>query len=61
MERKNPFFTVCDSNETFIFMSKLRVEACPQMKYELVVQQKKGQNVSYLVQKRQKVEKKINF
>ena len=36
------FFGFCDSNETFIFMSKFSMEACPQMKYELVVQRKEG-------------------
>ena len=42
MEGKNPFFylTFFDSNETFIFMSKFSMEACPQMKYELVVPKK---------------------
>ena len=37
------------------------MEACPQMKYELVVQRKEGHNFSYHVPKRPKVEKKIDF
>ena len=51
MKRKNPFFTFCDSNETFIYMSKFSIEACPQMKFELVAQRKEGHNFSYHVQK----------
>ena len=63
MERKNPFFIFCDSNETFIFMSKFSMEACPQMKYELVVQRKEGHNFSYHFPKRPKVatQKKLTF
>ena len=37
MDRVDFFFTVCGLNETFRFMFKFSVEACPQMKYELVV------------------------
>ena len=35
-------FHICDLNETFIFMSKFSMEACPHMKYGLVVQRKEG-------------------
>ena len=55
------FITFCDSNENVIFMSKFSMEACPQMKYELVVQRKEGHNFSYHVPKRPTVEKKIDF
>ena len=37
------FFPFCDLNETFICLSKLSMEACPQMKYELVVKRKEGE------------------
>ena len=36
------FLTFCDLNKTFIFMSQFSMKACPQMKYELVVQRKEG-------------------
>ena len=55
------FFTFCDLNENFIFMSKFNVEACPQMKYELVVQRKEGHTFSYHVPKRPKVTKKLTL
>ena len=63
MERKYKFFflTFCDSNETFIFMSKFRMEVLPQIKYELVIQRKDGHIFSCHVLKRPKVWKKINF
>ena len=48
------FFTFCDLNETFIFMSKFSMEDCPQMKYKLVVQRKIGHILSYHVPSRQK-------
>ena len=39
----NPsFFTFCDLIETFIFISQFSMGACPQMKFELVVQRKEG-------------------
>ena len=37
---KSFFFTYCDSNDTFIFMSKLSKEAHQQMKFELIVQRR---------------------
>ena len=40
---------------------KFSMEACPQMKYELVVQRTEGHFFSYHVPKRSKVEKKIDF
>ena len=52
------FFTFCDLNETFIFMSKFSMEACPQMKFELVVQRKEGH---VLTQKYQKLKRKLTF
>ena len=54
------FFTFCDLNETLIFMSKFRMEACPQMKYELVVQRKE-EYITCPKTKIPKVEKKIDF
>ena len=37
---ETPFFRFSDLNETFIFMSKFSMVACPPMGYELVVQKK---------------------
>ena len=37
------------------------MEACPQMKYELVVQRKEGYIFSYHVQKDQKFKRKFTF
>ena len=48
------FVTSCDLNGTFIFMSKFSMEACPPMKFELVVQRKEGLIFSYHVPKRPK-------
>ena len=61
MEGKNPFFTFCDSNETFIFMAKFSMEACLQMSYELVFQRKKGHIFSYHVPKQLNVLQKVYF
>ena len=61
MQRKNPFFTFCDLNQIFIFMSKFSMEACPQIKYKLVVYRKEGHKSSYNVPKRPKVIEKKEF
>ena len=63
MEGKNPFFffTFCDFNETFIFMTNFSMEAGPKMNYKLVVQRKEGHILSYHVPKWPEVKKKINF
>ena len=47
--------------KTLILMSKFSMEACLQMSYEFVVQIKEKHILSYHVQKRQKVLKKIYF
>ena len=45
-----------------IVMSKFSMEACPQMKYELVVQRKEGHIFSYHVRKeRKKFKRKLTF
>ena len=45
------FFPFCDLNETFICLSKLSMEACPQMKYELVVKRKEDTSCRIMLQK----------
>ena len=47
-------FTICDLNETFIFMSKFSMEAWPQMKFKMLVQRKEGHMFSCQVPKRPK-------
>ena len=54
-------FRFCDLNEIFIFKSKFSIEACPQMKFELVVQRKEGHIFSYHTAKRPKSLNKNNF
>ena len=59
MEGKYFFsLTFSDSNETIIFMFKFSMEAYPQMKFELVFQQKELHIFSYHVPKRTKSLKK---
>ena len=54
-EGKNKFFvTFSDLNETFIFMSKFSIGACPQLKY-VILYRKKGHFFSYQVPKRPKL------
>ena len=48
------FFTICDLIKTLIFISKFSMEALPQMNYEMVVQRKEEQIMSYHVPKRPK-------
>ena len=48
------FFIFCDPNKTLILMSKFSMEACPQLKFELVVQRKKGHIFSYIFPKKTK-------
>ena len=54
-------FHLFDMNETFIFMSKFSMKACPQINHKLVIPRKEGHNFSYHVPKRPKVKKKIYF
>ena len=42
------------TNETFVYMAKFSMDACPQMKYELVVQRKKRHILWHKVQKKAK-------
>ena len=61
---ENYFFTFWDLNETFIFMSKFSVEACPQIKFELVVQRKEENNDNFfhnMSRKDQKLKRKLTF
>ena len=61
MEWKNQYFTFCDSNETFNLMSKCSVEACPQMKFELVIQKRKDTFFHNMSLKDQKLKRKLTF
>ena len=59
MEGKNPIFTFCDSNETFIFMSKFSMEACPQMNW--LSKERKDSSFHNMSQKDQKLKRKLTF
>ena len=41
------FILFCNLNETLIYISKYRMEACPKMSYDLVFQSKQGPLFSY--------------
>ena len=55
-------FTFCDFIETLICMSKFSMEACPQMKYELVFQKKRKDTSCHIMSQKDKhFDRKITF
>ena len=56
---RNTIFRLCDLNETLIFMSKNRLDYCPQMSFCFVSQREEGYSLSYDVPKIWKLWKKL--